>query len=477
MQLSKKVLVFIIAGCLSGFAGAWVFSLVSKKQTVSLYQNAGPMAENVSYRGAMMATTDFVKASEAATPSVVFIKTLSNSNQRQSGWDDWFGWNPFGNMGPISSSGSGVIISPEGYIVTNNHVIDGADEIEVVLNNSKKNYKAKVVGTDPSTDLAVLKIEAKKLPAITIGNSENLKTGEWVVAVGNPFNLTSTVTAGIVSAKGRNINIVDNQFPIESFIQTDAAINPGNSGGALVNTMGELMGINTAILSKTGSYNGYGFAIPSNIVAKIVKDIIEFGEVQRAFTGMDVQDIDGDMAERIKTNDGVYVSVIEHSGPADAAGIKQGDVIIKVKGKTVKSKAELDEQLAYRRPGDKISIHVLRKGEEKEYTLALTNRDGNTEVTKKQSVTSTILGADFEPISKIEKDKYRIKGGFKVSKIKGGNIRKMGIPEGFIFLTLNEVEYQDVNAFIKDFEKVKGQITIEGVHPNGTRGFYSFYYY
>jgi Do/DeqQ family serine protease len=478
--MMKKVLIFTIAGLISGFGGAWLFSLTqnSNPQTSfsSTDNNNYSSIENVGY-SAILNQPDFVKASEKATPSVVFIKTISNVNQRRSAWDDWFGWDPFGSMGPVSSSGSGVIISEDGYIVTNNHVIDGADNIEVVLNNNKKSFNAKVIGTDPSTDLAVLKIEAKKLPNIKVGNSEDLRIGEWVVAVGNPFNLTSTVTAGIVSAKGRNINIVNNQFPIESFIQTDAAINPGNSGGALVNASGELVGINTAIVSKTGSYNGYGFAIPSNIVAKIVKDLIEFNEVQRAFTGMQVRDIDGNLSEKLKLNDGVYVNVLQENSPAEKAGIKESDVIISVKGKKVASKAEFDEQIAYRRPGDKVQVTVLRKGAEKNFTLTLTNRNGTTDIIKKQSVTSPALGADFEPISKIEKDRYNVDNGFKVSNIKSGRIRKMGIPEGFIFVTLNKVKYKDVNAFIKDFERIKGQVRIEGIHPNGTKGFYSFYYY
>ncbi len=476
--MMKKVLVLMIAGIISGFAGAWLFSS-THPTPVSLITNTSEnyaIVKNVGHN-AIHSTPNFVKASERATPSVVFIKTISNAHQRRSAWDNWFGWDPFGSMGYVSSSGSGVIISENGYIVTNNHVIDGADNIEVVLNNNKKSFTAKVIGTDPSTDLAVLKIEAKKLPSIKVGNSENLRIGEWVLAVGNPFNLTSTVTAGIVSAKGRNINIVNNQFPIESFIQTDAAINPGNSGGALVNTTGELVGINTAIVSKTGSYNGYGFAIPSNIVAKIVKDLIEFNEVQRAFTGMQVRDIDGNLSEKLKLNEGIYVRVLQEDSPAEKAGISEGDVIIKVRGKKVDSKAEFDEQIAYRRPGDKVEVTVLRKGIEKIFKLILTNRNGTTDVIKKQSITSTVLSADFEPISKIEKDRYNLKNGFKVSHIKSGRVRKMGIPEGFIFVTLNKVKYNDIKTFIKDFERIKGQVRIEGIHPNGTKGFYSFYYY
>jgi S1-C subfamily serine protease len=358
-------------------------------------------------------------------------------------------------------------------------VVKDADQIEVITNNNKHSYKAKVIGTDGSTDLALLKIEAINLPHIQFSNSDNVKIGEWVLAVGNPFNLTSTVTAGIVSAKGRNINIVNNRFPIESFIQTDAAINPGNSGGALVNTAGELVGINTAIASNTGAYNGYGFAIPSNIVQKIVKDLIEYNEVQRGFTGMDVIDIDASLASKLNINNnlGVYVQYVLPEGPADAGGVKTGDVIVKVNEREIESKSLLDEQVSYYRPGDRLKLTVLRSGKPMEVFLKLINREGNTAIMRKNSVTSTSLGADFQPVNKVEAEKYGIKSGIKISNIRNGRIRNMGIPEDFIITSLNKKEYTSAEELIKDLEKARGQILIEGLYSNGSRGFYSFYSY
>jgi S1-C subfamily serine protease len=283
----RPLILSLVLPLAAGFGGAWLFSRQNGANgPVLTFGASGSPMQQVNLKEM---PAGFVKASRASTPAVVFIKTVSTVEYRSSYW--FWDFDPFGSRGQVSSSGSGVIVSKDGYIVTNNHVIQGADKISVVLSRNKKEYPARVIGKDPSTDLALLKIEAGDLPAIVFGNSDVLETGEWVLAVGNPFNLTSTVTAGIVSAKGRNINIVNNQFPIESFIQTDAAINPGNSGGALVNLNGELVGINTAIASNTGSYSGYGFAIPANMVAKIVKDFIEFGSVQRGFPGMSTEDL------------------------------------------------------------------------------------------------------------------------------------------------------------------------------------------
>jgi S1-C subfamily serine protease len=324
-----------------------------------------------------------------------------------------------------------------------------------------------------------LKIEAENLPAIKTGNSDDVQIGEWVVAVGNPFNLTSTVTAGIVSAKGRNINIVNNQFPIESFIQTDAAINPGNSGGALVNTSGELIGINTAIMSKTGAYNGYGFAIPVNIVVKTVKDLAEFGEVQRGFVGMDVADIDYEIQKQLKINNdqGVYVAKVLEDGPAHKAGVKAGDVVLKIQDKEVEYKALYDEYLAYHRPGDKVKLLIDREGKKIELALTLINKEGNTELIKKTAISSTELGADFSKISKMEIQRYGIKTGVKVSEIKNGLIKRMGIPEDFIFVKFNGKDCEDPVELIKELSKVSGRIQIEGIGPDGARKFFNFYGY
>jgi serine protease Do len=470
----------------SGVLGAFTFHVIMPKrvifdQAVSESPDQQVSFSNAGY-SAMASSEDFVKASHISTPCVVYIKTISNQQQQMNSdpfFDFWSNMDFFGRRGPVTSSGSGVIISNDGYIVTNLHVVKDADQIEVITNNNKHSYVAKVIGIDGSTDLALLKIEATGIAHITFGNSDNVKIGEWVLAVGNPFNLTSTVTAGIVSAKGRNINIVNNRFPIESFIQTDAAINPGNSGGALVNLNGELVGINTAIASNTGSYNGYGFAIPVNIVQKIVKDLIEFNEVQRGFAGMDVKDIDASIADKLNINDniGVYVQYVLPEGPSDEAGVKNGDLIIRVNEKSIDSKAIFDEQLSYARPGDKIKLTLLRNGKEMEIYIKLINREGNTAILKKNTVTSATLGADFQPVSKVEAEKYKIRSGIKISNIKNGTIRNMGIPEEFIITSFNKKEYTSAEEFISDFQKTRGQLLIEGIYPNGSRGFYSFYTY
>ena len=475
----KKAVLFSLLGLVSGLSGAWLFDFIKGKITYQAQDSAPNVISAVNYEasGQNISNPDFILASKISTPTVVYIKTLSTARQT-SPWDDFFNWDMFGRRGQVSSSGSGVIISEDGFIVTNNHVIDKADQIEVVLNNSRYAYKAKVIGTDPSSDLALLKIEAKKLPKISFANSDKLEIGEWVIAVGNPFNLTSTVTAGIVSAKGRNINIVNSTFPIESFVQTDAAINPGNSGGALVNLRGELVGINTAIASKTGSYTGYGFAIPSNLVAKIVKDLIEHSEVQRAFTGMEVVDITADNLEKAgNLENGVFVDFVAAQGAAKKAGIAEGDVILAVDGVAVNNKATFEEQIAYRRPGDKVVLSLQRGIKKKDIVLELLNREGTMEMLKRNAIKSEVLGAEFELISKLEKERFAVANGIKVSNIKSGVISRMNIPEGFIFVKLNNNSYSNVKEFVRDLENVKGRIVIEGIHPNGSKQVLSYYYY
>ena len=480
----RTKLSLIALGFAGGLAGAASFYFLLPNRVILTQGTSNNQEQsiynNVDYKGVQAAgSDDMIKASALTTPTVVFIKTISNQQASDPYYDFWSAWDFFGRRGPVTSSGSGVIISADGYIVTNLHVVKDADVIEVITNNNKHSYKAKVIGTDGSTDLALLKIEGKGLQHIAFGNSDDVKIGQWVLAVGNPFNLTSTVTAGIVSAKGRNINVVNNRFPIESFIQTDAAINPGNSGGALVNTNGELVGINTAIASNTGAYSGYGFAIPSNLVQKIVRDLIEYNEVQRGFTGMDIKDIDAPLAEKLNINNnlGVYVQYVLPSGPSETAGIKNGDVIIKVNEREIESKAFFDEQVSYYRPGDKVKITVLRDGKSLDMYVKLINREGNTEITRKQSITSTVLGADFTVISKVEAEKYRIPSGIKISNIKNGRIRNMGIPEDFIITSFNKKTYTKAEDLIKDLETGRGQLLIEGLYANGSRGFYSFYSY
>lgn len=473
MNKMQKIFWVLIAFA-SGIFGAWFFSLMQPDtHSFPVYATDQP-ASLASLKETMSDAGSFISASEISTPSVVFIKTTSTYQQQPNSF--WFWGDFFGNRGPVYNSGSGVIVSEDGVIVTNNHVVDKADEIEVVMND-KRSFKAKVIGTDPSSDLAVLRITAKGLPFVKFDNSDNLRIGEWVIAVGNPFNLTSTVTAGIVSAKGRNINVVNSQFPIESFIQTDAAINPGNSGGALVNLKGQLVGINTAIYSQTGSYAGYGFAVPANVVSKVVKDIVEFGEVQRPFLNADIQDIDQKLADKLKEENikGVYVKDVGSGGAAEKAGLKEGDIILKVDGVEVNSKATYEERISYYRPGDKVKITVKRKSEVQDHIVLLTNREGTSDMLRKQSVTSVSLGADFEMLSKVEREKMGVESGVKVSNVRNGLIRNMNLPEGFVITAINKVKLSDAEDAIRILESNKGTIVIEGVHPNGTRAYYSFY--
>ena len=420
----------------------------------------------------------FEKASASSTASVVFIKTESTVAYRSSmGW--FWDFDPFGRKGTSKSTGSGVILSADGYIVTNNHVVQGADKISVVLNENEGEYEAKVIGTDPSSDLAVLKIEAKDLPAIAVANSDDVQVGNWVLAVGNPFNLNSTVTAGIVSAKGRNINIVKNQFPIESFIQTDAAINPGNSGGALVNTKGELVGINTAIQSKTGSYTGYGFAIPSNIVFKIATDFMKFGALKKAFAGFEVRDITAVEKKSLDlNNEGVKVSQVLKSGNAEKAGIRIGDVILSIDGKPITKKAMFDETLAYHRPKDVIKLSLLRESEEKTIDLSLMSKTDYTRIVDKGLVESKVLGAGFQPLNAAEKKRYGIDKGLKVRKVKpGSTAARLGLSEGYIIVAINGKSYSSPEDLISAMETTRGRIAIEGLNASGQRSSMSFYGY
>lgn len=414
---------------------------------------------------------DFVVASEQSTNSVVFIKNLNVVNYRTGHWMDWF-FEP--RTAQRVSTGSGVILSEDGYIVTNNHVIEDADEIEVI--HKKRTYKGRVVGTDPSTDLAVIKVDITGLPAIALGKSSEVNVGEWVLAVGNPFNLTSTVTAGIVSAKGRNINILKDKFPIESFIQTDAAINPGNSGGALVNRAGQLIGINTAILSRTGSYAGYGFAVPIDIVKKVFNDIVQYGEVQKAFFGAEFADIDHEIADKLNIEDlnGVIITHVQKGWAADKAAIEKGDVIIEVNGSSLLDRAQLEEMIGYKYPGDLIQLKVRRGGKTINRTLEFTNREGTKEVLKRLVYSSQSLQASFEAISKAERDLMGVKSGIRVVSVGPGFFRKLDMPEGFIITEINHSRINSPEELEEILESIKGKVIISGITTGGRRVYYPF---
>ena len=432
-------------------------------------------------------TINFVGAAKKAIPAVVNIKSKVEMQDSREGYGsiwDYMNGNPHHGMMEGEVSGSGVVVSNDGYIVTNNHVVEQAGKIEVTLSD-RHTYTAKVIGKDPETDLALLKIDATNLPFMDYGNSDETQVGQWVLAVGNPYNLTSTVTAGIISAKGRNIDILPNNpsknlYPIESYIQTDAAVNPGNSGGALVNTEGQLVGINSAIASATGSYTGYSFAIPVNLVRKVVADLLQYGTVQRAFLGVSIRTVDEDIAKTagLNTTNGIYVDGVTEHGAAEAAGLKEGDVIIKVGDQGVNDVPGLEEQIARMRPGDKVNITINRNNKEMEIPVLLRNLDGNTNkvgaVEKEEPAVSNVLGASFSTASKEELSKLGIENGVKVVQLDNGKLRSIGIQKGFI---ITKIDHQRV-ATAGDLEHIlknkTGGILVEGVYPDGSRAYYAF---
>lgn len=462
----KNTLKTIVAGFIAGLAGAFtVIHLYAPKPIGEIAQSIQPVENrvqdtyNTNYPSSYAAEPEIVDFSYAASktiPSVVYINSISKGVS-QSSYFDWI----FGGGGPQTqvSSGSGVIFSEDGYIVTNNHVVESAERLEVVLN--KRVYKAELIGSDPSTDLAVLKIEEKNLPAIAIGNSTDLKVGEWVVAVGNPFSLASTVTTGIVSAKGRRIGILEDKFPLESFIQTDAAINPGNSGGALVNKRGELIGINTAILSRTGSYTGYAFAIPVDIAKKVVSDLVKYGVVQKALYGGNVVEYDYQNAKKynldtdIKNFNGVLLESILKDGPANNANLKPGDIITKINETPINSKSEFEEVIGYRYPGDKINITYIRNKKNNTTQLTLTNRNGGTDIIKREIIKSSALGVELEATE------Y----GVKVFKIQENSVLKqIGITENFTIIAINRERVKDPREVEKFFDNYRGRGYIYGIN-------------
>lgn len=440
-------------------------------------------AQQVNFNGLPPGSESFVVASESSLNSVVHVTTkVVKTGFQRDPFSEFFygpgaGGREFKQYG--SGSGSGVIVSTDGYIVTNNHVIDDASEIEVILNDNSK-YMAKIIGADPSTDIAVLKIEAKGLQAISLGNSDDVRVGEWVLAVGNPFNLTSTVTAGIISAKARNINLLANRNgnetpPIESFIQTDAAVNPGNSGGALVNTKGELIGINTAIASQTGSYAGYSFAVPVNLVDKVMRDLIDFGIVQRGYLGVQIADITQEIKEKNKlpNTKGVYIAKVNEGGSAAKAGIKDESVILKIGSKEVNSVAELQEEIGKRRPGDKVSVTLREKtGTEQIKEIVLRNAEGETKLVSKEEIAKNVaLGATFEILSSKEMKELNVSNGVRIKTLNAGKLKSIGMEEGFIITKINNEAMSTIEQVTNKLNNTRGGVLIEFMTPSGRKDY------
>jgi len=486
MKNMKRITSIFLIASLGGFFALAINKAIENKKNhnLNLISESIPIYK-VGYNNFQNGGINFTKAAKVSLPSVVHIKTIYH--QKSSYYDEFFS-NPFNNFfpnnpnfgyglnQPMEAFGSGVIISDDGYIVTNNHVVQDGDNIQITLND-KRVYNATIVGTDPSTDIALIKIDEGNLPFILFGNSDSLQVGEWVLAVGNPFNLTSTVTAGIVSAKGRNLNILNGKTAIESYIQTDAAVNMGNSGGALVNISGQLVGINAAIASSTGTYDGYSFAIPVSIVKKVVNDIIEFGSVQRAFLGVNAQEVNNKVAKDYNLNkiQGVVVTSVIESSAAEVAGIKSGDVLIKVNGTLINSNAELKEQISRYRPGDKISITYLRNGNENTVNIELKNSQGTTSVVKTDiNNVSDFLGATFEPLENEELMSLGLSNGLKISKLSSGKLKNAGIKEGFIITSIDKKIVYNTDDVQKILQNKKGGILIEGVYPNGMHAYYGF---
>ena len=443
---------------------------------------------------------DLTYAAEKALPAVVHIKYVQNSkvqtvDVQEDPFSDFFG--PFGFFGnpdqgngrqkrrvqtpKKEATGSGVIISPDGYIVTNNHVVNGADELTVTLNDNRE-YSARIIGTDPNTDLALIKVNGKNLPTLPIGDSDNLKVGEWVLAVGNPYNLSSTVTAGIVSAKARSMGGEGSNGPqISSFIQTDAAINPGNSGGALVNATGELVGINAMLYSQTGSYSGYGFAIPTTIMVKVVDDLKKYGTVQRAVLGIRGGDVlnyinaqkDEKKDVDLGTNEGVYVAEVTEGSSASAAGIVKGDVITEADGKKITKMSELQELLSKKRPGEKVTLTYLHNKSKHSKTVTLKNAQGNTKVIKTADL--DVLGASFRPVTEQQKKEFDLTFGLEVTKVEKGAIKSGGIEQGFIMLYANDTPLKslsDLQELVKSASTSQDPVLIiKGIWPSGKRDY------
>ena len=471
----RQIFISILAAIIGGLVALLAFSIfVDKngKSSIAIIRQPVGFTDLRSEPGA--GSVDLTYAAEKTIHAVVNVKTQMVRETYRNPLFEFLYGDSYKNPEPVLGFGSGVIISSDGYIVTNNHVVDNSDKVFVTLND-KREFEAKVIGTDPSTDLALIKIDADELPYIPYGNSDELRVGEWVLAVGNPFTITSTATAGIVSAKGKNLGIIQDQYRIESFIQTDAAVNRGNSGGALVNTRGELVGINTAIISPSGAFAGISFAIPVSIVKKVVADLIEFGVVQRAILGVSIQEIDAELAKQkdISELKGVYVSELREGGAAMDAGILVGDIIMQIDGIEVNSPAELTEQINRYRPGDKVSVTLKRRNKTKQFDVVLRNLQGDTKIVKSE-IYDTILGATIVEIDNEVKQSLGIKNGVKIADLGAGKLRAEGVKEGFIITQVNNKDIFSVEELKKIINSIKGGVYIKGIYPNGVIAYYAF---
>lgn len=478
----------LLAGLLMAVAGAaialFAYTKFSSDKDSHLYSGdssrvevSGGMPYLTSLSMQRQDPVDLRYAAEQTVHAVVHVRTKSLVGGAPSNPIlEWFYGERYSSRPrEVQGYGSGVIISSDGYIITNDHVIDEAENVEVKLNDNRI-FQAQVIGQDPSTDIALLKIKADNLPFVKYGNSDDLKLGEWVLAVGNPFNLTSTVTAGIVSAKGRSLGILDNDYRIESFIQTDAALNMGNSGGALVNTKGELVGITSAIISPSGAYAGNSFAIPINIVKKVVDDLKEFGAVQRAIIGVTIQDVTADDAEKQKLSEirGAVIKGINEGGAAKEAGLKEDDIILKVNDVNVNSSAELQEQIGKFRPGDKVNITYVRNGKQNTVLVTLKNIEGTTRTVEAGASSGWVMGARLEPLSSSERNSLKVDHGVKIVELNDGLLQDIGMRKGYIILSINGKKVKnasDVREATSNEQSVK---SIEGVQSNGTYFSYSF---
>lgn len=487
MSIRKYGLTALVA-FISAFAAVGLYNHLgwNKQQISFVDKNAPAKLAAFSYTKGDVQPIDFRYAATTATPSVVHIKSTfkpqkaayNGRNPYQDFFgDDFFkffqGPSPYQSQ-PQVATGSGVIVSQDGFIATNNHVVENADEIEVVMNNNKS-YKAKLIGRDKDTDIALIKIEDTNLPAINFANSDSALVGEWVLAVGNPFNLASTVTAGIISAKGRNINLLGGDVAnksntaIESFIQTDAAVNPGNSGGALVDVNGQLVGINTAIASPTGSYAGYSFAVPSNIVKKVILDLQKYGVTQRGFLGVTIRTMDDETAKKVGFDKpyGVYVDGVNNGSSAEEAGLKKNDVITSVNNFPVNTSPELQEQISKYSPGDKVSIDYIRDGKKYTATIVLKNKYNTTASIDNGNDVLDALGIKVENLSENEKKSLGVASGVKVTDLKNGKISEFtDIKKGFVITQIDDEAVNDVNDFVNTLKNKTGKVVVEGIYPN-----------